>query len=482
MGGEFIILSWSSLYYVSEWLIRLVMLSLVIDRHPPRVAMTWLLVIFFLPWPGLLLYLFIGENRLPRRRLAKRKALLTRLEGMHTRYMPHRENVASMVGRKSLPTAILAERLGYMPILSGNKATLLADTGTVIDLLVEDIDAAQHHVHLLVYIFAVDLTGQRIMAALERAASRGVKCRLLADAQGSRQFLKKMSQRLIKAGIKLYPALPVSLLRAWVSRIDLRNHRKIVVIDGRIAYTGSQNIVDASYGHRNLQWHDLMVRLTGPVVSELQAVFAGDWFAESDELLDGSDIFSDGNIPVEGGVAVQTMPSGPLFPVENYQRLAVAALYATRRKVIITTPYFVPDEVFLEAMETVALQGVVVELIVPLNSDHLLVGNAARGYYERLLKNGVAIYLFNKGLLHAKSMTIDDSLAFLGSSNFDIRSFELNFEINMIIYDARFTKSLRQQQDWYRACSQRLVLAQWQQRPRYQKVMQNITKLLSPLL
>ncbi|GMT41110.1 MAG: cardiolipin synthase A [bacterium] len=481
MGDEFIP-SWSLLYYISEWLIRLVMLGLVIERHPPRAAMTWLLVVFFLPWPGLLLYLFIGENRLPHRRLMKRKALLARLEGVRKRYMSHRGNVSSIVDQEFLPTVKLAERLGYMPIMSGNKATLLADTDVVIDLMVEDINTAQHHVHLLVYIFSVDETGQRIMAALERAASRGVECRLLADAQGSRQFLRRMSQRLIKSGIKLYPALPVSLLRAWVSRIDLRNHRKIVVIDGRIAYTGSQNIVDAGYGHRNLQWHDLMVCLSGPVVLELQAVFVGDWFAESNELLDGTDIFPDGNSPVKGGVAAQTLPSGPLFPTENYQRLAVAALYATRRKVTITTPYFVPDEVFLEAMETVALRGVLVELIVPLHSDQILVGNAARGYYERLLKSGVTIYLFNKGLLHAKSMTIDDSLAFLGSSNFDIRSFALNFEINMIFYDTRFAESLRQQQDWYRARSQRLVLAEWQQRSRYQKTMQNVIKLLSPLL
>ena len=481
MGDEFLP-SWSLIYYISEWLVRLLMLGIVIERHPPRVAMTWLLVIFFLPWPGLLLYLFIGENRLPHRRLVKRKELLIKLESMHKRYMPHRENTASIVDQAFLPTVALAERLGYMPIMSGNKAILLADTNTVINRIIEDIDAAQHHVHLLIYIFAVDKTAQRIIAALERAVLRGVDCRLLADAQGSREFLKTMSAQLARRGIKLYPALPVSLLRAWVSRIDLRNHRKIIVIDGQIAYTGSQNIIDASYGHRDIKWFDLMVRLIGPVVLELQAVFIGDWFAECDELLDEAEIFPDSNNMSDDGIAVQTLPSGPLFSAENYQRLAVAALYATRRKVTITTPYFVPDEVFLEAMETIALQGVIVELIVPMNSDQILVGNAARGYYERLLKSGVIIYLFGKGLLHAKSITIDDSLAFLGSSNFDIRSFALNFEINMIFYNAEFARSLRQQQDWYRAHSYQLTLEQWQKRPRYQRTAQNIIKLLSPLL
>jgi len=224
------------------------------------------------------------------------------------------------------------------------------------------------------------------------------------------------------------------------------------------------------------------VRLTGPVVLELQAVFTGDWFAESDEFLKGAEVFPDTTTQVDADDAVQTLPSGPLFPAENYQRVVVAALHAARHRVIITTPYFVPDEVFLEAMETAALQGVKVELIVPQKSDQLLVGNAARAYYERLLKNGVSIYLFDKGLLHAKTMTIDDSLAFLGSSNFDIRSFALNFEINMIFYGTQIAGKLRQRQEWFRTNSQQLTLSQWQQRPRYQRVIQNIIKLLSPLL
>jgi len=419
--------SGSSLYYISEWAVRLVMLGIVIDRHPLRSAMVWLLVIFFLPWPGLVLYLFIGENRLPRRRLRQRRALMEKLKGGRPRYLKHMGNASSIVDQAFLPTIALTENLGHMPIMLGNQATLLVDTQRVIDQLIEDIDAAQHHVHMLFYIFSIDETGQRVCAALERAAARGVACRVLVDAQGSRRFLKKLAPQLKASGIKLYPSLPVSLLRAWVSRIDLRNHRKIAVIDGQIAYTGSQNIVDAGYGHKDMQWIDLTVRLTGSVVLELQAVFAGDWVAENDETLEGPEIFPDTSAPVDAGNAVQVLPSGPLYPTENYQCMVVAALYAARHRVVITTPYFVPDEVFLEAIETAALKGVKVELIVPLQSDQKLVDNAARAYYERVLKCGASIYLFDQGLLHAKSMTIDDSLAFLGSSNFDIRSFALNF-------------------------------------------------------
>jgi len=475
-------LHWSVLFYISEWLIRLLMLVVVIERHPLRSAMAWLLVIFFLPWPGLFLYLFLGENRLPLRRIKKRKRLLTKLEALRNCYTLPTKNESPNFDLSFQSTVALAEKLGYMPIIFNNQTTLLDNTNSVIDRLIDDINTAQTHVHLLFYIFEVDETGQRVINALENAISRGVKCRLLVDAQGSRRFLKKMSPRLKKSGIQLYSVLPVCLLRAWASRIDLRNHRKIAVIDGQIAYTGSQNIVNAGYGHKNLVWHDLMVRLTGPIVLELQAVFVGDWYAESDEFLQGSEIFPDENIVQTGHDAIQTLPSGPLYSAENYQRVVIDAMYAARHSIVITTPYFIPDEAFLEVLETAALKGVKVELITPLISDQILVGNASRAYYERLLKSGVNIHLFNQGLLHVKSMTIDDSLAFIGSSNFDIRSFALNFEINMIFYGNEVTHKLQRIQKGFVKNSQPLSLTQWQQRPRYQKIMQNVIKLLSPVL
>jgi len=475
-------LHWPLLFYISEWFIRLLMMAIVIERQPLRSAITWLLVIFFLPWPGLFLYLFIGENRLPLRRLKKRKALLKKLEALRKRFIEHSNEQSPDLDQPFQATVTLAEKLGYMPIMFNNQTTLLNNTDDAINRLIKDIDAAQSHVHMLFYIFEIDETGQRVAQALERAAARGIECRLLVDAQGSRRFLKKMAAQLKKSGIQLYPVLAVSLLRAWASRIDLRNHRKIAVIDGKIGYTGSQNIVNAGYGHKNLRWHDLMVRLTGPVVLELQAVFVSDWYAESDDFLQSTTIFPDQKTLHSGHDAVQTLPSGPLFAAENYQRVVIDALHSARKKVIITTPYFIPDEAFQEAMETAALKGVDVKLIVPLKSDQKLVGNASQAYYERLLKSGVSVHLFNQGLLHVKSMSIDDSLAFVGSSNFDIRSFALNFEINMIFYGTEVAGELYRIQQGFLENSQQLDLSHWQQRPRRQKFIQNVAKLLSPVL
>ena len=470
------------LFYISEWLVRLIMLVIVIERHPLRAAMTWLLVIFFLPWPGLLLYLFLGENRLPLRRLKKRKQLQNKLNSIRNRYVPTDNCGTTDFHLAFHSTVALAENLGEMPILFGNDVTLLSETDTFISQIIKDINNAKTHVHLLFYIFEMDETGFRIIHALELAVKRGVKCRLLVDDQGSRRLVRKMSAKIRSKGIEFYAVLSVNILRAWASRIDLRNHRKIAVIDGVVAYTGSQNIVNAGYGHKNLRWYDLMARIQGPVVLQLQAVFVGDWYAESDELLHNQSIFPENSHKPEKKNAVQVLPSGPMYSSENYQRVVIDALYQAKTKVVITTPYFIPDESFLQALETAALKGVKVILITPLDSDQKLVDHASCSYYERLLIMGIEIYRYKTGLLHVKSMVIDDSLAFLGSSNFDIRSFSLNFEINIIFYGKEVAEALYCLQQKYIAGSEKLSLEQWRTRSHYQKVMQSVSKLMSPLL
>ncbi|MBN2216957.1 MAG: cardiolipin synthase [Pirellulales bacterium] len=472
-------LSWSLLNYLLEWVIRIVMLVVVTNRRRGS-PMAWLLVIFFLPVPGLVLYLLIGENRLPRRRAGRHARLLSELSLIRRRLEGHPAVVHPELPTDQMPFVTLAERLGYMPIVGGNEIALMTETDQVIDRLVADIDAAGRHVHLLYYIFSNDRTGRKIAEALARAVARGVKCRVLVDAVGSRPMLKRLARRMIEDGIELHPALPVSLFRRSFARLDLRNHRKLAVIDGRVGYTGSQNIVNADYGHKDLAWHDMSVRITGPAVLELQAVFVGDWYFETDEILTSDDVFPDP--PMLGPVAVQTLPSGPDYPTENYQRMVVAALHAARRHVIITSPYFVPDDAFLQALEVAVLRGVEVEIILPRRCDQVLVGAASRAYYEDLLRLGVKLHLYDDGLLHAKTMSVDDSVALIGSSNFDIRSFELNFEISLLFYGPDVTAYLRELQNGYIKRSGLLTPEVWSQRGRLGRVLGNIAKLLGPLL
>lgn len=471
---------WSLGFIIAEWGIRLFMLGVVTRRQRPSAAVTWLLIIFLEPIVGTLLYMLIANDRLPRRRLEKHAELIGRLQSIGKRFRHHPNIIITDLGARLNQSVALAQKLGGMPILGGNDIELMAATDETIGRMIDDIGKAEHHVHLLFYIYADDDTGRRVGDALKEAARRGVTCRALVDAVGSAQMLKRLAPELREAGVEVYAALPVNPLRRQVARIDLRNHRKLLVADGRVGYTGSQNIVDASYGHKDLAWHDLMARITGPVVIELQAIFLQDWYFETGELLEDDALFPD---PVlTGDVPIQTLPSGPNYPTENYQRMVVDTIHEAQQHIIITTPYFIPDEPFLQALEVAVLSGVKVELVVPRRSDQILVGAAARGYYEELLRAGIRVYLYEEGLLHAKTLCVDDRIAFFGTSNFDMRSFALDFEINLIFYGDNATRALREMIEQYRDVSTPLKLEEWEKRSIIQRVGQNTAKLFSPLL
>jgi cardiolipin synthase len=473
-------ISFTSVLYIAEWIVRLVALFVVVRKRRPSAALAWLVVIYFQPWIGMLLYLVIGRHRLPSRRTRQYAQLLERLEHLKKQFDGHHHAAHPELGPQCKEAIALAEHFGSMPILDGNSVTLISDTNEVINELISDINTAKEHVHMLFFIFQNDNTGHRVANTLKQAAQRGIKCRLLLDAVGSWRMLRSISHDLKKAGVEVKDDLPVGFLRRRASRIDLRNHRKIVIIDGKIAYTGSQNIVDDDYGHKDLIWRDLMARLSGPVVQELQTVFLEDWNFRTNKLLEEQDVFPP---PIlSGDVHAQVLPSGPNFPVENYQRLVVAVLYSARERVVITTPYFIPDEPCLQAMQAVAQRGVEINLIVPRKTDHPLVDMAGHAYFEELLQAGVQIFAYEAGLLHAKTMSVDDSIAFIGSSNFDIRSFSLNFEVNLLLYGREATRGLLKHQMEYLRDSVSIDLLQWQKRSLLKRTMNDVAKLFSPIL
>jgi cardiolipin synthase len=384
------------------------------------------------------------------------------------------------MGAATQRSLALATTLGEMPVLGGNDVELIARADEAIDLLVADIDAAVNHVHLLFYIFENDEAGGKVLAAMARATARGVTCRLLVDAVGSRPLLRHHARDIRAMGIDLKTALPVGSLRRLAARIDLRNHRKLAVIDGRTAYTGSQNIIEPTYGRKGMVWRDVMLRLTGPVVWELQVVFCSDWYFETEQLLKAQELFPEPAMC--GAVPVQTLPSGPNYPTGNYQRIVVDAIHGARHNVTITTPYFVPDEPLLQACETALHRGVEIDLILPRRGDHRLVHAVSIAYAGELLEMGARVYLFHDGLLHAKTMSVDDEIALVGSSNFDIRSFELNFEINLLLYGPAVVGVLRRQQELYKQSSRLLTLEAFHGRPAGQRIVSNVAKLFSPLL
>jgi cardiolipin synthase len=473
-------ISFSSILYIAEWIVRVVALFVVVHKRRPTAALAWLVVIYFQPWIGIFLYLLIGRHRLHWYRAQQYTLLVERLEHLKKQFDDHPHVIHPELGPQCKAAIILAERFGMMPILGGNSVTLISDTNEVIRRLIADINKAKEHVHMLFFIFRNDDTGRRVANALMQAAGRGVKCRLLLDAVGSWSTLQSMSHDMRRAGVEVYDDLPVGFLRRRASRIDLRNHRKIAVIDGVTAYTGSQNIIDDNYGHKDLVWYDLTARLNGPVVQELQTVFLESWNFRTNQLPDEHTIFPTPEL--SGTVPAQILPSGPNYPVENYQRLVVAVLYSAHERVVITTPYFIPDEPFLQAMQVVAQRGVQVNLILPVKTDHPLIDMAGQAYFEELLGAGVKIFAYENGLLHAKTITVDDSIAFLGSSNFDIRSFFLNFEINLLLYGRQATQGLRNHQMEYLHESRAIEWSDWQKRGSLKHISQDIAKLFSPLL
>jgi cardiolipin synthase len=376
-----------------------------------------------------------------------------------------------------------AEKISSIPVVLGNGVEFIGNSNEMIDRLVADIDAARSHVHLLYYIFVGDKSGQKVAEALIRAQQRGVTCRVLADAVASRMFFHRsgLAATLQRAGVEVAPALPVAPIQRRLPRMDLRNHRKLALIDCGIAYCGSQNLVNADYGGRKgAPWVELTGRFTGPVVRELAMIFAEDWAFETGKLLEVPPLT---DIPlVPDGALMQVVPTGPTSPGENYRRILLAALQCARERVSLTTPYFVPDEPTLVALQMAADRGVKVSLLVPLVVDHFFTGAAGRAHFSRLLSSDVKIYRYRPGLLHGKTVVVDDALAMIGTANLDVRSYNLNFELTVLMYGREPACRLWEIHRRYIADSSPMDATNWLARPALTRYGESVVALLSPLL
>lgn len=373
-------------------------------------------------------------------------------------------------------------------MVGGNDVELLPDYRGSIAAMAAAIDEAKDYVHVEFYILVHDKATAAFFDALERAVARGVTVRVLSDHLASlmNPGRKETLARLKGMGAQYHAMLPLRPWKGDWQRIDLRNHRKLVVVDGQVGFTGSQNLVHESYNKkkniaRGLRWHELMLRIHGPAVRELDAVFVTDWFSESNDLLvlDTSPVVLD---PAPHRVDAQVVPSGPSFENENNLKLFVAMIHQATDRVSITSPYFVPEDSLLLAMVTAAGRGLSVELFVSEIGDQVMVYHAQRSYYEALLRAGVKIYLFKAPeVLHSKHFSIDHDVAVVGSSNMDVRSFSLNMEISVLIHSESFVAQLRVIEDGYRANSRELDLTEWVKRPGREKFFDSAARLTSNL-
>ncbi len=454
-------------------------------HRDPASRIAWTLVIIILPAVGVVAYLLLGETNIGRRRIQRMNRILAALPRVADAPAENAEALRPEVPERYQPLFRVGHSINGFEPVGGNRARLMADSNATIDAMIADIDAATDHVHLLFYIWLPDNNGLKVAKALERAAARGVVCRAMVDDLGSRLFWRSEHWRAMgAAGVRLGRALPIGnpLLRVFNGRIDLRNHRKIVVIDDAITYCGSQNCADPEFRikARYAPWVDAVVRFEGPIARQSQHLFVADWMAYVDERID--DLLAR---PLRGfakGITAQVVGSGPTVRYSAMPELFETLMYSARRELVITTPYFIPDESMQAALCASARRGVATTIVFPARNDSRLVAAASRSNYAELLAAGVRIFEYVGGLLHAKTLTLDGEMTLIGSANMDRRSFDLNYENNILVYDPMLTLEVRQRQESYIASSRPVTPAEVEAWTLPRRLLNNTLAMLGPVL
>lgn len=472
---------WGSLTLLGYLLTLLLVPWVFLQRKKQPVAtLAWIMAIVDLPYVGGLLFLIFGINRVARRVAHKQSSNL-----QIGRQIPGLSQYQLIPGEGMNPQTQRLMRLAAHTTTTrpcfGNRIEIVVDTHRTLGLIEQAILNAKHSVHLEYYIWRPDRTGRRLRDLLIRKAQEGVAVRLLYDGIGSMYIGRKFLKLMRDAGIEVASFLPGSTLRERWS-INLRNHRKIVIVDGQIGFTGGMNIGDEYLG-RNAAigyWRDTNLRLAGPAVLQLQQVFAEDWYFATGQPLTSREWYPH---PVEAGEHIaQVIAGGPDNEAAVLHSLFFAAINEAHERITLATSYFVPTPALQTALETAACRGVRVRLLLQGRGAHAFMVTAARAHYASLLESGVEIHEYEAGLLHSKTLTIDGNWSVVGTPNFDTRSLYLNFEVAVVVYGAKAATQLEEQFEHDLTRSHRIDPATWPQRSARQKVTEQFLRLFSPVL
>jgi cardiolipin synthase A/B len=467
--------------------IHLAVIARVILRphREPASRIAWLVLIIALPVIGMIAYLLLGETNIGRRRRRRIQKVLDAMPDIANAPGAGAPELQARIPECYAHLFRVGHSVnGFAPV-GGNRGQLLSDSNTSIAALVADIDAAKDHVHVIFYIWLPDGNGLRVVEALKRAAARGVTCRVMADGLGSRIMIESEHWSAMRdARVQPTIALPIGnlLLRPLLGRIDLRNHRKIVVIDDWITYCGSQNCADPEFRikAKYAPWVDALIRFEGPIARQNQYLFASDWMAQEDEDL--RDLLLRPVPSGQSGFAAQVIGTGPTVRNSAMPEVFETLMYTARDELFITTPYYVPDEAMQTALCASAYRGVKTTIILPMRNDSFIVQAASRSYYADLLTAGVRIFEYKGGLLHTKSLTVDGEITLIGSANMDRRSFDLNYENNILFHDRALTAEMRLRQDAYLAKSQEVTVEMVARWPITRRLWNNSIAMLGPVL
>lgn len=484
---------WQTLAMVLDYGIKILAIGVVPEGRKPAASSAWLLAILLIPIIGLPLFLLMGSPYINRRRHRIQRESDAKIKDVQAL-------IPDVPAHTTLSTELesiirLNRRLTRLPAVTGSNQGVYSNYEESIAAMTRAVDEATDTVHAEIYIIAWDDTTDPFFRALERAVQRGVKVRMLFDHVGSWKYpgYRTLGRRLNAIGIDWHLTLPLQPWKWRFRRPDLRNHRKMLLIDGHRGFIGSQNMIDSSYLMRRnrrlgLRWMDLMVELTGPVVSSMEMVFATDWYSESGEALALPETGSGPELP-DGKTDInvlQLVPSGPGYTTEPNLRLFNSIVHHAKDRLILCSPYFIPDETLLEAVTTACYRGVRVELYVNEKGDQFIVSHAQSSYYAALLDAGVHIYRYPApAILHSKFVLADpdspNAVGVLGSSNLDMRSFGLNYEISLLVARGNLIDELSELAETYRAQSTLLTEEVWSQRPLLKRYVDNVMRLTSAL-
>lgn len=464
-----------------------IIITILSENRNPSKSLAYILVLIFLPFIGLLVYYFVGRKPVFKKLVFKKKRIIDQ-QKMHHFYKqlaPQMEERLQMLEQNISDMALPFRYLYYQEqslISTGNAATLLRNGEEKFPALFEALENAKSHIHLEYYILTADDVGNRIADILIQKQKEGIEIRVIVDDVGS-NHIKDLPKRFKDAGIPLLKTMPVAF--SSLANSNYRNHRKIAIIDSTIAFIGGINLDERYWNNKKhkLYWRDTAVRIEGPAVNLLQVQFFLSWFfAGGRDDFSGDDHYFNRNTENIGNAIIAIAASGPGSSIPYIMETILLAISQAKKSIHICTPYFIPNEQLTSALAIAASNGIDVELILPSRSDSFIVQHASFSFIKPLLQRGVKVFLYKKGFIHAKTISIDHSLAFIGTVNMDTRSFFLNFEITSLIYETRLCHALENMFAEDRNDSHLVTLKQWENRPAIQRGLDSICRLVAPLL
>lgn len=474
-------------FVIIYWLlIVLITIRILMKRKSNTFVIAWLLIIHLIPFIGVIIYFLFGEIHLGQLRVKRAEQLKPDVSLFSQQLNLYPQIFSNNISPLAEPIFQLIQHKNSLGGIQGNQIHLLNQFEVVFTHLLQDIKNAQSNIEMTFYIWQSGGLVDEVEKALIDAVKRGLSCRIMIDSAGGRAFLKSNQAKLMREnGIQIINCLQVNLFRFFLRRLDLRQHRKIIIIDNHICYTGSMNMVDPRFFKQDQkvgEWVDIMIRMKGPITMMMGALYAGDWLLETGEKIDFPKVTTFEPNDFNQNSVMQLIPSGPGYAENMLQQILLIAIYAAKEELIFTTPYFVPSDDILHAICTAAERGVKVKIILPKKSDSIMTNWAGRAFFSELLESGVQIYLFEHNLLHTKSILIDQKLSFVGTVNIDMRSLWLNFELTTVIDEIHFSNELHQLLLGYLKNSTELTLEQWKKRAFWHPLVERLFYFFSPLL